>query len=196
MAYVAVDKDGSEYIYRYKPKREYDEWAYGGDSFIKLPQGMIKKMIGRTLTWDDEPVELKEEHEKCSCTDEIREIVLNASKEGKVVFNTGESLCEISLKEFVKQPSDGMLYDLNRLESVTLTFMDDPKWINDFACAQVIRYLKKQLEEHEKNDSTDFLQGQKLEVERLLNLAKGHQLMESSLQGRLSEIEQKLKEKR
>ena len=73
--------------------------------------------------------------------------------------------------------------------------MDDPKWINDFACAQVIRYLKKQLEEHEKNDSTDFLQGQKLEVERLLNLAKGHPLMESSLQGRLNEIEQKLKEK-
>ncbi len=109
MAYVAVDVDGSEYIYRYKPKREYDEWAYGGDSFIKLPQGTIKKLIGHTLTWDDEPVELK----------------------------------------------------------------GDMK----------------------KNDSTDFLQGQKLEVERLLNLVKGHPLMESSLQGRLSEIEQKLKEK-
>lgn len=128
-------------------------------------------------------------------TDEIREIVLNASKEGEVVINTIEGPCIVSLEELVDQPVDGLLYDLNRSEEIALAFMDDPKWINDFACAQVIRYLKKQLEEHEKNDSTDFLQGQKLEVERLLNLAKGHPLMESSLQGRLSEIEQKLKEK-
>ena len=128
-------------------------------------------------------------------TDEIREIVLNAHKEGKVVINTVEGPCIVSLEELVDQPAEGILYDLNRSDSITLTFMDDPKWINDFACAQVIRYLKEQLEEHEKNDSTDFLQGQKLEVERLLNLVKGHPLMESSLQGRLSEIEQKLKEK-
>lgn len=78
---------------------------------------------------------------------DIKEIVLNASKEGKVVINTIEGPCIVSLEELVGQPVDGLLYDLNRLESVTLTFMDDPKWINDFACAQVIRHLKKKLED-------------------------------------------------
>lgn len=28
---------------------------------IELPKGSTKKLIGRELTWDDEPVELKEE---------------------------------------------------------------------------------------------------------------------------------------
>jgi hypothetical protein len=28
---------------------------------IYLPKGTIKKLIGRDLTWSDEPVELKEE---------------------------------------------------------------------------------------------------------------------------------------
>lgn len=85
-------------------------------------------------------------------TDEIREIVLNASKEGEVVINTIEGPCIVSLEELVDQPAEGILYDLNRSDSITLTFMNDPKWINDFACAQVIRYLKKQLKEHEKNN--------------------------------------------
>ena len=33
------------------------EW---GDA-VSLPKGSIKKLIGRYLTWQDEPVELKEE---------------------------------------------------------------------------------------------------------------------------------------
>lgn len=28
---------------------------------IRLPKGSIRKLIGRELTWEDEPVELKEE---------------------------------------------------------------------------------------------------------------------------------------
>lgn len=28
---------------------------------IELPKGNIKKLIGRELTWDDDPVELKSE---------------------------------------------------------------------------------------------------------------------------------------
>ena len=28
---------------------------------IELPQGTIKKLIGRELTWNDEPVKLKED---------------------------------------------------------------------------------------------------------------------------------------
>ena len=39
MAWVAVNKDGS------------------GE--VELPKGSIKKLIGRELTWEDEPVELE-----------------------------------------------------------------------------------------------------------------------------------------
>lgn len=193
MAYVGIDKEGYELLFEMQP-REWEGIYYEepGSQCIVLPRGTIQRILGRTITYKDSYIDLEEEYEKCSCA---KETILNAHKEGKVVINTVEGPCIVSLEELVDQPVEGILYDLNRSDSITLTFMDDPKWINDFACAQVIRYLKKQLEEHEKNDSTDFLQGQKLEVERLLNLVKGHPLMESSLQGRLSEIEQKLKEK-
>ncbi len=42
-----------------------------------------------------------------------------------------------------------ILYDLNRNESVILTFITDPKWINDYAASQVIRSLKKRIDELE-----------------------------------------------
>lgn len=67
MAYVAVDKDGTESIHDLKPIRDEQEgyWAscasYGKNDYVLFPKGSIKKLIGRTLTWDDEPVELKEE---------------------------------------------------------------------------------------------------------------------------------------
>lgn len=68
MAWVAVDSDGSECIYRYKPSRSrYNYWTDRSnamereDSGIDMPKGSIKKLIGKDLTWKDDPVELKEE---------------------------------------------------------------------------------------------------------------------------------------
>ena len=58
MAWVVVDKIGEELISRTEPFRVGDYWI--GDSIFHLPKGSIKKLIGRELTWDDEPVELKE----------------------------------------------------------------------------------------------------------------------------------------
>ena len=61
MAWVAVDKDGREFIYECKPIRHNNgAWQdHIWDEVIELPQGTIKKLIGRELTWNDEPVELK-----------------------------------------------------------------------------------------------------------------------------------------
>ena len=66
MAWVAVDKNGDENIFANEPYRERDElWWDIFDvcsdtwSEIALPKGSIKKLIGRDLTWEDEPVELK-----------------------------------------------------------------------------------------------------------------------------------------
>lgn len=79
MAWVAVDKFGKEGIFAFRPFRtdpnrslyklwEPEYWSdedvsdYGNeDTGISLPKGSIKKLIGRDLTWNDEPVELKEE---------------------------------------------------------------------------------------------------------------------------------------
>lgn len=75
MAWVAVNKNGVEYIFENKPKREGDEWIdavviwgnqYMDDgehgtywSNIELPKGSIEKLIGCALTWEDEPVLMK-----------------------------------------------------------------------------------------------------------------------------------------
>lgn len=91
MAWVAVDKDGTEKIFSSIPtrrnrygyhvfiyslfrslpytKNQRNKWAAHwstneNDPFpegaIMLPKGSIKKLIGRELTWKDEPIELKE----------------------------------------------------------------------------------------------------------------------------------------
>lgn len=61
MAYVAVDEDGYEYIFSDRPVRDEGIWrTYYSDS-IRLPYGSIGKLIGRELTWEDEPVELENE---------------------------------------------------------------------------------------------------------------------------------------
>lgn len=59
MAWVAVDKIGEELISRVEPFRVGNYWI--GESTFHLPKGSIKKLIGKELTWEDEPVELKEE---------------------------------------------------------------------------------------------------------------------------------------
>lgn len=59
MAFVAVGKDSdkSEYIFESLPIRLKHWWRYNGDC-IQLPSGTIKKLIGRDLSFDDDPVEL------------------------------------------------------------------------------------------------------------------------------------------
>ena len=92
MAWVAVDKDGTEKIFASAPlrrnkykshlflyflfshlpytKNQRYKWAaYWStdetdplpEGAIILPKGSIKKLIGRDITWKDDPVELKEE---------------------------------------------------------------------------------------------------------------------------------------
>lgn len=61
MAWVAVDKEGTEYIYEDKPSRISACCWYSVFGLVRIPKGSIKKLIGKELSWDDEPVELKEE---------------------------------------------------------------------------------------------------------------------------------------
>ena len=77
--------------------------------------------------------------------EKLKQKILKEYKKGNIVVSTSEGIMMTSLKEIIKQPTEGLLYDLNRDEITILTFIDDPKWINDYACMAVIRELKKQL---------------------------------------------------
>ena len=68
MAWIAVDKNGDEYIYEKKPLRSAmgywkpipHDYEDRDSDYLELPKGSIKKLIGRELSWSDEPVELKD----------------------------------------------------------------------------------------------------------------------------------------
>lgn len=64
MAYVAVDKNNDEMVFIGKPYRHIalDIWKNKKTEGIELAKGSIEKLIGKKLTWEDEPVELKEEN--------------------------------------------------------------------------------------------------------------------------------------
>ena len=71
MSWLAVDKGGCEHIFAEKPCRNESNtlWIcsvvylygqrYANTGCCYLPKGSIKKLIGRELSWSDEPVELK-----------------------------------------------------------------------------------------------------------------------------------------
>lgn len=57
MAWLAVDKDETELIFELEPFRiNNTEWMQGCN-YVKLPTDSIEKLIGKKLTWLDEPVE-------------------------------------------------------------------------------------------------------------------------------------------
>lgn len=59
MAWLAVDKNGTEKIWQLKPIRVTTMWSgFINTDIVPLPSGSIEKLIGRKLTWDDEPVEI------------------------------------------------------------------------------------------------------------------------------------------
>lgn len=76
-----------------------------------------------------------------------KEIVLEEYAEGNIVVAAPEGLRVISLKEFVQQPVEGILYDLNRDEATVLTLIKNDKWFNDYAVCKVIQELKREIDE-------------------------------------------------
>lgn len=78
--------------------------------------------------------------------EELRDLVLRERDKGHVVLSgLPGQLIIAPVEQLVSRHVDGLLYDLNRLEEISLTFLTDPKWINDFAVALVIRKLHGQL---------------------------------------------------
>lgn len=66
MAWVVAQQDGTEWTFNQCPykSRTFCGWCYKcniNGHFVELPKGSIQKLIGRKLTWEDEPIELKED---------------------------------------------------------------------------------------------------------------------------------------
>jgi len=76
-----------------------------------------------------------------------RDAVLKEYEKGNIVCLGIEGEEVYKLENFIKQPAEGILYDLNRGEEVVLCFIKDQKWVNDYAVAKVIRALKKEIDE-------------------------------------------------
>lgn len=56
--WLAVNKNGNEVVFKNKPIRWWRSvWIVdeGADDVIEMPTGTIKKLIGKELTWKDEP---------------------------------------------------------------------------------------------------------------------------------------------
>ena len=86
--------------------------------------------------------------------EDLKDMVLDAWKDGYVVFASIEGLHKQKLEDFTQQPLDGMLYDINRDTATILTFLDDPKWVNDFALTKLLEYYYNKCKEQEKILST------------------------------------------
>ena len=64
MAWLAVDEDGSCAVFKSKPHRVKnptigDYWNSGGEYSI-IDIDVVEIILDRKLTWEDEPVEIKE----------------------------------------------------------------------------------------------------------------------------------------
>jgi len=93
----------------------------------------------------EENLELEEEKEPT--VEEFKKIVTDSEKEGTVVFQTFMGLMGMPVEEIIKQPTDGLLYDLNRDKATILSNISAEdqfnKWVNDYAVAVVISKLKE-----------------------------------------------------
>lgn len=76
---------------------------------------------------------------------ETLRLIQDAEKDGNIVLMTEMGLMECPLEMFCQQDADGILYDLNRDEATTLHLGNEglERWVNDYAVAKVIRYLKE-----------------------------------------------------
>jgi len=76
----------------------------------------------------------------------LKNLINGEWEKGNIVVATFEGLQCMPLEDFLNQPADGISYDLNRSEEIVWTFINDPKWVNDFAVAKTIRTLKERLD--------------------------------------------------
>lgn len=89
-------------------------------------------------------------------SENLIEMLENNAAEGKLVLSTIEGFVTVSVSDFIVQPTEGILYDLNRGHETTNALIRSdsntlPKirLINDYAVGEVITALKNRIYELE-----------------------------------------------
>ena len=82
--------------------------------------------------------------------EELTKLLLDEWKKGNIVYRTIEGLYKQELSEFVKQPVEGQLYDINRDTATCLAFLDEPMGVNNFASMVLIKYYYDKCKELEE----------------------------------------------
>lgn len=82
--------------------------------------------------------------------EEIAKLIIEQWKEGYIVFETIEGLSRCKMEDFVKQPLEGQLYDLNRCMSVVLTFLGEAPWNNEYGMVRLVQYYYDRCKELEE----------------------------------------------
>ena len=65
-------------------------------------------------------------------------------KNGEIIFLTEEGASVAKIEDIIKQPIDGLLYDLNRDYATLATMAKSSKsmrWVNDMALVNVLKYV-------------------------------------------------------
>ena len=86
--------------------------------------------------------------------EDIKELILKEAEKGNIVYQDMEGLHGVNIDDFVKQPFEGQLYDLNRSPEVILTFINEPKWVNDYAMMLLLGYYYGELKEWKQKIQT------------------------------------------
>lgn len=85
---------------------------------------------------------------------EILDKVLALQGDNKVAFMTVDGLKYSPIDEFVKQPLEGQLYDVNRDRATLYSMANENKnkrWINDLALVYMYEYANKTIEEQRRH---------------------------------------------
>lgn len=81
-------------------------------------------------------------------------VIKDNEKHGIVTIQSMEGLLSCPLSKLIEQPAEGLLYDLNRDKSTTITLGKNgmERWINDYAVAMVIEYLLNELKRAKRSE--------------------------------------------
>ncbi len=82
--------------------------------------------------------------------EELKKRIREEHNKERVVYMSPEGPMVADMESFLKQPTEGILYDLNRDQAVVLSWMDEERWVNDLAVGFVIAALKDQVQALEK----------------------------------------------
>lgn len=76
-------------------------------------------------------------------------------KENKIIFREEDSVFTVEIDKMLTQPSQGILYDLNRLKEVVKLIFPTDFIVNEFAFINLFNYLLEYYQSNQKNKNEE-----------------------------------------